>query len=461
MKKTLKIDALVLLFSLIICAQILTYIVPQGSFDRRPSSSNPDRAQVVPGTYQRLTPADQVDLPIGYFLSAVTKGMSEAQSIIFLIFISGGVIAVIRQTGAIDAFLMAAVHKFGEKLPLLIIGCLLIFGLGSYTIGMGEEYIPLIPLLVSICLALKLDALMAVALVMLPWGIGWATAGINPFGLMIAQSIAGVPLGEGWEIRLLMFFTFIGLAFHHAYAYVRKIRQTPEHSYVSHIDFSHYVDQSVHIELTQKKLIIMMCLLGGILLFVWGALTHGWYITELNSIFLCVGILAGVIGRLSPSQVSESFIKGAGQMVGPALMVGFARAISVTLTDGQILDTVVESLANMLQGLPSEVTAIGMLAVQSSLNLLIPSGSSQAFVSMPIMSPLATITGIPQQTAILAYQFGDGFTNILFPTSSVLMAALAIAKVPYTAWLKFIVPLMVKIMLLACAYLVLSIHFPI
>jgi uncharacterized ion transporter superfamily protein YfcC len=146
-------------------------------------------------------------------------------------------------------------------------------------------------------------------------------------------------------------------------------------------------------------------------------------------------------------------------MTAPALIVGFARAIAVVLEDGQIIDSVVHGIAGLLEGMPSEVSAIGMLVVQSLCNLFIPSGSGQAFVTMPIMSPLATLTGVPQQTAVLAFQFGDGFTNMIVPTSALVVGALALGKVPYAAWVRFIAPLMLKILVLAAAFLVFSIHF--
>ena len=200
--------------------------------------------------------------------------------------------------------------------------------------------------------------------------------------------------------------------------------------------------------------------MAGIVLFVWGASKYGWYITELNTVFLGIGIAASIVGRLGATNTSEAFLKGASIMIGAALIVGFARTISVVMTDGQILDSIVNSVAQLLQGVPAEISGIGMLLVQSLCNFFIPSGSGQAFVTMPIMSPLATLTGVPQQTAVLAFQFGDGFTNMFVPTSALLMGGLALGRVPYIAWLRFIVPLMIKILLLASVFIVLSIHFP-
>ncbi|MCP5092767.1 MAG: TIGR00366 family protein, partial [Gammaproteobacteria bacterium] len=164
------------------------------------------------------------------------------------------------------------------------------------------------------------------------------------------------------------------------------------------------------------------------------------------------------ISRMPAGETSRTFIEGAAAMTPAALLVGFARTIEVVMTDGQIIDTVVYSIASVLEGLPAEAAALGMLCVQTICNFFIPSGSGQAFVTMPIMSPLATLTDVPQQTAVLAYQFGDGFTNMIVPTSALVMGALALGKVPYSAWFKFVGPLLLKLFALAAVFLVLTMH---
>lgn len=461
MKSTgIKIDSLVLIFSFIIFAQLLSYVVPQGSFERQPYAENSKQEVIVAGTYERLAAEDEVTLPLWHFLSALTRGLGDAQDIIFLIFLVGGVIEILRKTGAIDAALMTAVHKLGHRPSILILGCFAMFGLGSYTIGMGEEYVPLIPILVSMALAMRMDAMVAMAMVWIPYGIGWGCAGVNPFNVLIAQNIAGVPLTSGWEIRILMMLAFLALAFHHVYRYANKVKADPEQSLVAHINYDEGFHPPDDVKLNGKRYAILTVFIAGIGLFVWGASEYGWYITELNTVFLGIGLIAAIIGGLGAVQTSETFLEGAKGMIGAALIVGFARTIALVMSDGQILDSIVYGAAELLDGLPAEVTGIGMLLVQSICNFFIPSGSGQAFVTMPIMSPLATLTGIPQQTAVLAFQFGDGFTNIFVPTSALLMGGLALGKVPYIAWFKFVMPLMAKIFVLASFFIILSIHFP-
>ena len=458
-KRGWSIDSLVLIFSFVVIAQLLSYVVSQGTFDREPVPDSPHRMMVVAGTYETVAADERVTLSPWYSLIGVTKGLASAQDIIFLIFLVGGVIEVLRRSGAIDAALHGAVARLGHSPWILIAGCFVMFSLGSFTIGMGEEYVPLIPIIVTMSLAMRMDGVVAMGMVWIPYGIGWGCAGINPFGVLIAQNIAGVPLTSGWEFRAVMMLAFLALGFHHLYSYARRVQRDPSQSLVADVDYSTGFEPPHDIEMTGGRTAILSVFLLGIAVFVWGAANQGWYIEELNAVFLAIGLATALIARIPPSETSQVFLEGAAKMTAPALIVGFARAIAVVLEDGQIIDTVVHGVANLLEGMPPDISAVGMLLVQSLCNFFIPSGSGQAFVTMPIMSPLATLTGVPQQTAVLAFQFGDGFTNMIVPTSALVMGALALGKVPYTAWLRFLAPLMLKILVLASAFLVFSVHF--
>jgi uncharacterized ion transporter superfamily protein YfcC len=458
-KRGINIDSLALIFSFIVVAQLMSYVITQGTFERAPFPDNPDRSMVVAGTYEPVTSEESVTLPPWYFLIGITKGLADAQDIIFLIFIVGGVIEVLRRTGAIDAALHGAVEKLGHSPWILILGCFAMFSLGSFTIGMGEEYVPLIPIIVTMSLAMRMDAVVAMGMVWIPYGIGWGCAGINPFGVLIAQNIAGVPLTSGWGFRLIMMVAFLAVSFHHLYRYARRVQRDPSQSLVADVDYSKGFEPPHDIQMTGARSAVLAIFLLGIAFFVYGAAKFGWYISELNAVFFGIGLLGAAIARMSAGETSRTFLEGAAQMTAPALIVGFARAIAVVLEDGQIIDSVVHGIAGLLEGMPAEVSAIGMLVVQSLCNLFIPSGSGQAFVTMPIMSPLATLTGVPQQTAVLAFQFGDGFTNMIVPTSALVVGALALGKVPYAVWVRFVGPLMIKILVLAAAFLVFSIHF--
>ena len=457
-KRQWSFDSLVLIFSIIVIAQIIGYAIPQGGFERQPYPDNPSREMVVAGTFEYADDDQRVTLAPWHFLMAIPNGFAAAQDIIFLIFITGGVIRILRETGAIDAVLHKSVERLGGSPWILIGGCLVIFSIGAYTIGMGEEYVPLIPIIVTMSLAMRMDSIVAMGMIWIPYGIGWACAGTNPFGVIIAQNIAGVPITSGWEFRLIMLFAFLAVAFHHLYRYAIRVQKAPETSYVAHVDYSDGFEMPDDVAMTGRRIAIMLVFAAAVVGFVWGAATYGWYVPELLAVFLGIGIVAAAIGGLSAGDASRAFIRGAAEMTAAALIVGFARTIEVVLTDGQIIDTIINAIAGVLVNLGAEASAVGMLVVQTICNFFIPSGSGQAFVTMPIMSPLATLTGVPQQTAVLAYQFGDGFTNMVVPTSALVIGALALGKIPYGPWVRFVTPLLLKLFALAVVFLVVSVH---
>lgn len=457
-KRSWSIDSLVIIFSIIVFAQLLSYAIPQGGFERVGYEGNDSRQMVVADSFTYAGEEERVTLQPWYFLLAIPEGFAAGQDIIFLIFIAGGVIAILRKSGAIDAILHRSVERLGSRPWILIAGCLVMFSLGSYTVGLGEEYVPLIPILVTMCLAMRMDAVVAMGMVWIPYGIGWACAGINPFGVIIAQNIAGVPITSGWAFRLVMMAAFLGLAFQHLYSYAIRVQRDPASSLVAHIDYSTGFSLPADVSLTGKRKAILLMFVAAIILFVYGAKVHDWYIGELSALFLGIGIFAALIAGISAGDTSRTFISGASEMTAAALIVGFARTIEVVLSGGQIIDTIINSIANVLTNFGPEASAVGMLVVQTVCNFFIPSGSGQAFVTMPIMSPLATLTGVPQQTAVLAYQFGDGFTNMIVPTSALVIGALALGKIPYGAWVRFIGPLLLKLFALAIVFLIMTVH---
>ena len=457
-KSRWSIDSLVLIFSFIIVAQLLSYVVPQGSFDREPYPDNPAREMVVAGSYTAASEETEVTMMPCQFLLAISEGFAAAQNIIFLVFLVGGVIAVLRKTGAIDAALHGAVERLGHSPWILISGCLFIFSFGAFTIGMGEEYVPLIPIIVSMSLAMRMDAIVAMGMVWVPYGIGWACAGTNPFGVLIAQNIAGVPLTSGMGYRLVILVVFLAIAFHHLYRYAMRVQRDPSTSLVAHVDYSNGFEAPDDIRLTPQRIAVLVVFLIGLFGFVYGVKAFGWYIAELNAVFLAIGLVAAIIAKLPAGETSRTFIQGAAEMTAAALLIGFARTIEVVLSQGQIIDTIIHAIASVLESTGPEVASLGMLLVQTICNLFIPSGSGQAFVTMPIMSPLATLTDVPQQTAVLAYQFGDGLTNMIVPTSALVMGALALGRIPYGAWVRFVGPLLIKLFAAGAVFLVLSIH---
>ena len=442
-------DSLVLLFGLIILAQLATYILPAGEFER-------DGRQVVPGTFHLV---DAEPLPASAFLTSIPAGLAAAQDVIFFIFIVGGVIAVVRATGAIDALIGAAIRRFGRRPGTLVTVSVLLFALGSSTVGMAEEYLAFVPLLVTMCLALELDAIVAVGIIYVGAGVGYACAAFNPFTVLIAQDIAGLELTSGQGPRWVLLLLCAGVGIHHLLRYARRLREDPSATLVGDVDYGEGFQMPDDVVMKPRRIATVGALVAAVVLFVYGVARWEWYLTELGAVFLGLGLVAALIGQLSANQVATTFCRGAAELSTTALLTGFARTIQVVLSDGQIIDTVINGLAAPLDALPSGVAALGMLAVQTACNFFIPSGSGQAYVTMPIMAPLADLTGLTRQTAVLAYQFGDGFTNMIVPTNAVLMGVLALGRIPYQRWLTFVLPLLAKLYVVAVVALLLAVRF--
>ncbi|MEZ6038559.1 MAG: TIGR00366 family protein [Planctomycetota bacterium] len=411
------------------------------------------RKRVVPGTYAR---SDSPGLPWHASLTSIAKGFGEAQDIIFFVFIVGGVIAIVRATGAIDALIGAAIRLFAGVPVLLVAGMTLLFAIGSSTIGMAEEYMPFIPILVTLSLALKMDAVVAMGIVYIGAGVGYGCAAVNPFTVTIAQEIAGVERQSGWEFRVLFMLVAAAIGVAYIMRYAHRVQRDPERSLVAHIDYSQGYEMPENVTLTPARVGVLVAFAAAIVVFVWGAKTQDWYFTELMALFLGLGILSAVLGRISPNAAAVRFCEGAAEMTTTALLIGVARTIEQVLTDGVVIHTIIDGIAQSISGFGPYLASLGMLAVQSITNFFIPSGSGQAYVTMPIMAPLSDLCGVSRQTAVLAYQIGDGFMNMVVPTNALLMGMLALARIPLGRWLKFIVPLMLQLYVLAALALLVA-----
>ena len=432
-------DSLVLIFALIVLAQAASYVVPAGEFER-------EGPRVVEGSYRAV---DAEALPPLAFLTSIPAGLAAAQEIIFFVFLVGGVISVVRATGAFDGAIAAAIRRLSSRPEWLVGGMVALFALGSSTVGMAEEYMPFVPILVTMCLALRLDAVTAVGIVYVGAGVGYACAALNPFTVLIAQDIAGLELTSGQAVRWGLLLACAAVGVHHILRYASRIRRDPEASLVAEVDYSDGFALEADARFTGRHAAVLSVFVAGIGIFVYGVAARGWYLVELSAVFLAIGLLCAAVGRLGANATSRAFLRGAADMTATALLIGFARTIEVVLSDAQVIDTLVQWLAAPLGALPAHASALGMLAAQTVCNLFIPSGSGQAYVTMPIMAPLADLTGVTRQTAVLAYQFGDGFTNMLVPTNALLMGMLALGRIPYERWLRFVLPLLAKLYLVA------------
>ena len=443
---------LVLLFGLMIVALMLTWVVPSGEFQTEITDG---REVVVPGSF---TETDDKPLlsPLSLF-TVVPRALADAQGIIFFIFIIGGALAVIRETGAIDAFLGSVISRFGNRPGLLIFSAMFAFAAASATLGMAEEYIPFAIILISLCVALKMDTVTAIGTMVVGYGIGYGVALINPFTVLVAQDIAGLRPGSGLGYRAIISVPFLAVGFHHVWAYAKRVQINPKNSFVYGIDAASAPEPQDYPPMTARRIAVLLATVAVLLGLVAGIFFAQWYLTELGAMFLGLAIAVGIISGIGLDNTAVVFGKGAAELTGTALLIGFARAIAMLLEDGGILHTIVDSLSGPLASAGAEFAAVGMLFIQSILNFFIPSGSGQAFVTMPLMAPIGDLVGVTRQVSVLAFQFGDGLMNMIVPTNPVLMGILGLAGIPYNKWFRFIMPLLLKLLVLCAVSLIVAV----
>ena len=445
---------LVLLYGMVLLAYILTLVLPAGLYE---TESSHGHEIVVPGTYAVIE--DSVSQPVWTLFTVIPRGLEAAQGIIFFIFIIGGALAVIRATGALDAALARLLSRFGGQPALLILMGMLAFAVGSSTIGMAEEYIPLIAILITLCVGMRMDTVAAVGIMVIGYGIGYGTAVMNPFTVLVAQEVAGLEPVSGLGFRLAMFAPFFAIGYIHLLRYAKRVRNNPAASLVADVPEAQPPDPPTAGDLDLRQWLVLAATVFDInSLLEWVAQHPDWialavFVVALTESLIVVGLLV----RMSFDDMAKHFIAGAGDLIGTALLVGFARAIQITLDDGQVLHTIVHGLSQPLLVVGAELSAVGMVCIQSLLNFFIPSGSGQAYVTMPLMAPISDIVGVSRQVAVLAYQMGDGFMNMIVPTNPVLMGILGICGIPYGRWFRFIWPLMVQLLVAGALTMVIAV----
>lgn len=429
----------VIIFSLIILTAILTWIIPAGVYERVEA---PDGRMVVdPNSYHNVDPNPSMPFDV---LQAYPRGLGAASSIVFFIFIVGGSFTMLTGTGAIQAGINSLAVKLRNNDKMMIPLFIIVFSIGGATIGMSEEAIVFVPIGIALARALGYDSIVGMAMVALGAAAGFTAAPMNPFTIGVAQTIAELPMFSGMWLRLIILVITWVLIIWYISRYAKKVKADPTKSYNYEREKlleSAEIDYDNLPKMTGRHVAVLLIFAAGIGLLVFGVIQYGWYITEIGALFFGIGIVTGLVGGSKPSEMAVHFLQGAADISTGALVVGLARGILVIMEDAQIIHTVVHALAQFVVALPGAISAVGMLVVQSLINFAIPSGSGQAATTMPIMAPLADIAGLTRQTAVLAFQFGDGISNSIIPTSGTLLANLSIAKIKYEDWVKFVAPL--------------------
>lgn len=420
----------VLLAALAVVAALATWWIPAGEYARVEKDG---RLLVDPASYQAVDPDPAGP---GDLLLAFPRGLEATARIVFFILLIGGAFAVIQATGAIDAGIGLALAACRNREGLVVPFLMTIFALAGGTFGMAEETLPFLPALVLLARRLGYDDLTGAAIALVGAGAGFAGAFLNPFTVGVAQGIAGLPLFSGMGYRLVVWTVTTALAVGFVVRHARRVKSTPA------VDGAVGPGVSPTPATGSSRQRFVLALLGlSVAVLVAGVLRFEWGILELGGLFLAVAIVAGLAGGLGANKTAEVFVEGTSAMAGGALVVGLARATLVLLDGARVTDTILHAMAGAVSELPAWATVTGSYAVQVALSYLVPSGSGQAALTMPILAPLGDLVGVTRQTSVLAYQLGDGFSNIFTPTCGYFMAGLALVKIPWTRWVRFLWPL--------------------
>ncbi len=442
-----------IVFALIVLAAVMTWVIPAGEFLRQTVDG---REVVLNGSFHRVDAAPQT----WQIFSALFNGFVDKADIIVFILMVGGAFWILNNSHAIDVGVMAFLRRV-QRLSrfrlirwlgvenIIITLVMIMFSLFGAIFGMSEETIAFVVVFIPLAIQMGYDSIVGVCMCYVAAHVGFAGAMLNPFTIGIAQGIAGLPLFSGLEYRVFCWvvLTIIGIAF--VLWYAHRVKAKPERSPVHKLDdyWRGRMESNEQSTLTTRHILILILLFLTIVALVVGVLAWDWYIAEISALFLAMGILAGILDRQSADDIAKLFLTGCKDILSAALVVGLASGIIFILKDGKVIDTLLYGLTCSLAQ-TGEVTSLGVMYIfQTLLNVVMPSGSAKAALTMPIMTQFADLIGVSRQTTVLAFQFGDGFTNMLTPTSGVLIGVLGIAKIPYGTWLrwvwKFIVGLIV------------------
>ncbi|MNX43795.1 hypothetical protein D3C86_742590 [compost metagenome] len=454
-----------LIFFIIIIMAVLTWIIPSGQFERKEITvDGMTKTVIVPGTYHivpKSSDAGDLKQGIPQILSAPMQGVINAVDVVSFVLIVGGAFGIILNTGAIDRALLALARGLKEKGILVIPISMLIFSLGGSTFGMSEEIIPLYTIFISLMFALGFDSLTAILILFLGTQIGYVGSTTNPFSVLIAQGVSGIQGNPQLWLRSIewVVFTAVSIAFTMWYAY--RVKKHPEKSIVFKNDLINRplflkedTGEEVHFSVRDKLIISGFVVTLGLI--VWGILAKGWYMTEIGALFFALGLFAGIVSKMSQKDMAENFVKGCAEFVYAAVIIGLARGILVIAENGMIIDTILNSLATLLKGLPSYLFTTIMMLVHNIITFFVPSSSGEAALTMPVLAPLGDLTGINREAIVTTYQFGNGLTNLISPTGGVLLAGLAIARINFGQWLKVIMKLFPILWIIAAIFAAIS-----
>lgn len=445
-------NAIVIIMLMIVLAGILTHIIPAGQYADMVDPST-GRTVTDPNSFQYV---EQNGASFFSVFEAIPNGIISSISVGAIVLVYGASFGIINSTKIFEIALHASVDKL-RKYALLIIPALsLITSLLGAFLGISESCLAFIPLFVMVAKAMGYDAIVGYAMCMMGNILGFTAGPMNYWTTGIAQGIAELPLYSGLGLRMCIYAILMVLGVGYTIMYARKIRNDPTRSIMYDVNMVHTeespavsVDAALPAFTMRKKVVLAVTVLGFLGL-IYGLTVLGWWDgSQIGGYLLVVAVVVALVDGRSLNEIADGFVQGAHNVLMGALMVGMARGILIILENGMVVDTILYAASHVFGDMPKVLASICIYIFQFFFNFLVPSGSGQAAVTMPLIAPLSDMLGITRQTAVIAFQLGDGFTNLLWPTA--VMAGLAIADIPYTKWLRFFMPLVAVIFVVSCA----------
>lgn len=452
--------AYTILFALIVVVAGLTWIIPAGQYDTT-FSDTLDRDVPVPGTYKPVeaSPQGPVDVILAPIAGLYDPDSYEANAIDVALFVLviGGFIGVVAHTGAIAAGIAGAMAALKGREKWMIPVLMALFAAGGTTYGMAEETLAFYTIIIPVMIAAGYDSVTGVAIILIGAGIGVLGSTVNPFATVIASDAAGIPFTQGILLRaaLLLLGWLACVVF--VMRYAAKVKRDPAASIVAdmkdanerHFLKDGQVGNDVTFTARHKVILIVFALTFAVM--IWGVSAGGWWMAEMSGLFLASAILIGLLGRLGEEEFTQTFVDGARDLLGVALIIGIARGIVVVMDAGRITDTILFWSEQAVAGLPTVAFVNALYWLEVALSFFVPSSSGLAVLTMPILAPLSEFAGVGRDLAVTAYQSASGLVNLINPTFAVVMGGLALGRVPYERWLKFMWPLLLILTLIIMA----------
>ncbi|EDX9482948.1 TPA: putative basic amino acid antiporter YfcC [Salmonella enterica] len=454
-----------LIFFIIVAVALLTWWIPSGSFNYHTVTlpGGETKTVVIPGSYhllEKVSANGDLRQGVAAVLAAPMEGVIKAVDVVAFVLIVGGAFGIILRTGAIERGLLALAGRLAGKGLLVIPLSMTLFSLGGATFGMSEEVIPLYAIFISLMFALGYDSMTAILILFLGTQIGYVGAMTNPFSVLIAQGVAGIQGNPQLWLRAIAWLVFTLIAIGYTMWYAHRVKRYPHKSPVYENDRQTRAQflslQRAAVRFTLADRLIILAFVLALAVISWGLITRGWYMVEIGAVFLALGLFSGIVGRMSVSGMADSFVEGCKEFVYAAVVIGLARGILVVAENGRIIDTMLYGLSEMLNGLPQYAFTTLMLLGHNVITFFVPSSSGEAALTMPVLAPLGDLVGINKEAMVMAYQFGNGLTNLISPTGGVLLAGLSIARIGFGQWLKAIAPLFPLLWIMSAVFAAIS-----